>query len=92
MDTPRSENDDDKEEEDQTRASHSFGQTNRRSTDANDAVLSERVDDGDDEAKRHPRSTMATVNEVDRVRVVVRLRPGQGRRGGGGGRDDGASA
>jgi len=77
----RSEHDDDKEEEDQTRASHSFGQTNRRSTDANDAVLSERVDDGDDEAKRHPRSTMATVNDVDRVRVVVRLRPGQGRRG-----------
>ena len=77
MDTPRSEthgDDVDDDDDDETRAPLELGQMNRHS-DADDA--------GDaDEAKRRPGSTTTTpTNVVDRVRVVVRLRPGQGRRG-----------
>lgn len=75
MDTPRCETHvDDDDDDDETRAPLELGQMNRHS-DANDAD-----DAGDaDEAKRRPGSTLT--NAVDRVRVVVRLRPGQGRRG-----------
>jgi len=78
MDTPRSEaHVDDDDDDDETRAPLELGQMNRHS-DASDA------DDAGDakEAKRRPGSTTRTpTNAVDRVRVVVRLRPGQGRRG-----------
>lgn len=78
MDTPRSEaHVDDDDDDDETRAPLELGQMNRHS-DASDA------DDAGDakEAKRRPGSTTRTpTNAVDRVRVVVRLRPGQGKRG-----------